>query len=408
MSAGMPVLPRRPTTNSWLLPPRYKVTELLGSGAYGSVWEAKDDGTDPLRLVAIKQCKKIFHDKIDCKRILREVTILSKLRHNNVVTLLDFHIPAPTDSFTEVYIIQELCDSDLAKLLKQDVSLEPVHINTVLYNLMVGVNYIHSAGVYHRDLKPANCFVNRDCTVKLGDFGLARAISHVCEHLQEDPNERTKSLSNALTGHVVTRWYRAPELILLEKNYTEAIDVWSVGCIFGELLGMLPGKDVMDRGPLFPGTACFPMSPRPSKMESRTYTHGQQTMMNRIFEVLGTPSPDQLAKFEREDAKLYIASFEKRDGEGLAARFPGVDALSIDILGGMLKFSPWDRATIPQLLDHELFSDIRDKAKEVTAASKIHIDFEKEKELAEPELRKYFLQEFHKLHPEEATTTPTE
>merc|ERR1719229_1714566 len=224
----------------------------LGSGSYGSVCEASDTETNDI--VAIKRCKRIFEDLIDCKRILREISILSKLQHNNVVRIIEIVAPHDLRKFDELYIVMELADSDLKKLCKQDVTLSPLHINTLLYNLLVGLKYIHSAGIYHRDLKPANCFVNQDCTVKIGDFGLSRAIGGEQLHLHPHPHTpraeegeecapnasagavpqvpHTQRLKKNLTGHVVTRWYRAPELILLQENYTESIDVWSVGCIY--------------------------------------------------------------------------------------------------------------------------------------------------------------------------------
>jgi mitogen-activated protein kinase 1/3 len=409
----MPQIPKHP--KAWNIPARYKVTELLGSGSYGSVCEAEDASTNPADLLAIKQCKRIFEDCIDCKRILREISILSELSHNNVVKVIDFWYPEDAKSFQEVYIMMELCDSDLKKLIRQDVTLDPIHINTVLYNLLLGLNYIHSAGVYHRDLKPANCFVNRDCTVKIGDFGLSRAMggdSNHLEHHQNTPRDQqdtpkpvvphTKRLEKNLTSHVVTRWYRAPELILLQANYTEAIDVWSVGCIFAELLQMLPGFHIMDRGPLFPGSTCFPLSPRPKTMEYKAYTHGKHTMMNKIFEVIGTPPDEIITQVDREDARKYLQSFPKRQGDGLASKFPGVESDGLELLGLMLKFSAADRIKVSQALEHKAFSGIRDTSKETTVSKKVALAFETEEKLEEAELRKHFEQVMKRFHPEVA------
>ena len=125
----------------------------------------------------------------------------------------------------------------------------------------------------HRDLKPANVLVNEDCSVRLCDFGLARSITGletVAKLIEIDPNpnykaklasaqKKRRKMKRQLTGHVVTRWYRAPELILMEKDYGPAIDIWAVGCIFAEILGMTQSE----RGPLFPGQSCFPLSPAP-------------------------------------------------------------------------------------------------------------------------------------------------
>merc|ERR1740122_590154 len=141
--------------------------------------------TATCRAVAIKQVKHLFDDLIDCKRILREIAILSRLSHPNIVRLHDVVISEDDPTYNELYIIMELCESDMKKLRKTDVTLTPLHVNTLLYNLLVGVKYLHSAGVYHRDLKPDNCLVNQDCSVKICDFGLARAFGAQSDSLCE-------------------------------------------------------------------------------------------------------------------------------------------------------------------------------------------------------------------------------
>lgn len=428
--AGKPCIPKHPADN-WKIPERYKVSDLIGSGSYGSVCMAEDFQQNR-ELVAIKRCRHVFEDLIDCKRILREVAILADLNHKNVVRISDLCVPSDINTWTELFMVMELCDTDLKKLCKQDVTLSQLHIDLLLYNLLCGLKYIHSAGIYHRDLKPANCFVNQDCTVKIGDFGLSRAIAveesaegmSVFPHTprgEEDasaaadgsttggkkvvPFPHTTRLKQHLTGHVVTRWYRAPELILLQENYTEAIDVWSAGCIYAELLGTLPGSNHMDRGPLFPGSSCFPLSPHHKhKTDYKYHTQGKEDMLNKIFNILGSPAAEEIETLDRDDAKRYVKCFENRTGEGLKAQFPPqvtITDKSVDLLAQMLKFSPTMRVSVPDALGHEIFSEkIRDTSKETVAPKKIVLEFEKEKNLVEPLLRKYFCREIRKYHPE--------
>merc|ERR1719217_803195 len=122
-------------------------------------------------------------------------------------------------------------------------------------------------------------------------------------------------LKRHLTTHVVTRWYRAPEVILLQKNYTDAIDIWSTGCIYAELLQMLPGMEFKDRGPIFPGSTCFPLSPdRKHKKDYRFHTRGKQDQLNTIFDVIGTPTDVEVDRMEKDDAKRYLRLFDAREG----------------------------------------------------------------------------------------------
>ena len=129
--------------------------------------------------VAIKKMDKIFDDETDCKRILREVTLLRKLRHPCVVELIEICSPSDPDNFTTIYVVMEFAESDLKKILKSTINLEILHIQTIIYNLLCAIKYLHESKVIHRDLKPANILVNEDCSVKLCDYGLARSITGV-------------------------------------------------------------------------------------------------------------------------------------------------------------------------------------------------------------------------------------
>jgi mitogen-activated protein kinase 1/3 len=129
--------------------------------------------------VAIKKMENIFEDEIDCKRILREITLLRKLKHPFVVELIEILEPKDHKNFDTIYTVMEYAESDLKKVIKSSIHLQLIHIQTIVYNLLCAVKYLHESNVLHRDIKPANILVNEDCTVKLCDFGLARSITGV-------------------------------------------------------------------------------------------------------------------------------------------------------------------------------------------------------------------------------------
>lgn len=121
----------------------------------------------------------IFDDEIDCKRILREITLLRMLKHPCVIQLIEILPPTDPENFTTLYVIMEYAESDFKKILKSNIFLEILHIQTMVYNLLCAIKYLHDSDVIHRDLKPANILVNEDCSVKLCDYGLARSMAGV-------------------------------------------------------------------------------------------------------------------------------------------------------------------------------------------------------------------------------------
>jgi len=413
----------------WKVPlDKYEIKELIGTGSYGHVCRAIDKQSQ--RVVAIKKIHKVFEDLIDCKRILREIAILNRLNHQNIIQIVDIIIPSDLERFDELYIVLEYCDSDFKKLFnnpKEPVFLQDLHVKTLLHALLVGLKYLHSAGIYHRDLKPANCLVNEDCTVKICDFGLSRAVGMEKQvHLHHFPNTprdgvdvilgtvgapvvptvtpagTPHKLKRQLTGHVVTRWYRAPELILLEENYTEAIDMWSVGCIFAELLGMMKINvpNPTDRGPLFPGSSCFPLSPdHKHAMDYKFHTRGNRDQLNMIFNILGTPEDEDIEVLEKADARRYIGCFTKREGVGLTSKYKNSGHDAVELLEQMLKFNPRKRLTVSDALEHPYLTEVRNNT-ETTARDQVFLQFELEPELDENHLRKYFILEIQKFHPE--------
>jgi mitogen-activated protein kinase 1/3 len=178
--------------------------------------------------------------------------LLRYFNHENIISILDIQKPRNYETFTEVYLIQvytvdglqigspllkqrqELMETDMHRVIRtQDLSDD--HCQYFIYQTLRALKAMHSANVLHRDLKPSNLLLNANCDLKVCDFGLARSAAS------------TEDNSGFMTEYVATRWYRAPEIMLTFKEYTKAIDVWSVGCILAE---MLSGK------PLFPGKDC--------------------------------------------------------------------------------------------------------------------------------------------------------
>jgi len=381
---------------AWKVPRRYKVKQLLGSGAYGNVAEAWDRELD--KPVAIKQTRHLLDDLIDAKRILREAAILGHLNHPNICRIYDIVVPNNLLAFNELYMVLEMCDSDLKKLCRAQVHLEPLHVTTLLYNLLVGLNYLHSAGIWHRDLKPANCLVDEDCTVKICDFGLSRAVGGDFKHLDQAGKAAS---ARSLTGHVVTRWYRAPELILLQESYTEAIDMWSVGCIYAELLGMLTGTEFKERSPLFPGHTCFPLSPdNKHKTDTKYYTKGTHDQLSMICALIGTPSEQDVEQLEVEDARCYMRCFSKKEGSGVRAKFAHIDNAGPALLEHMLVFSAARRVTVADALRNTLFAPVRSRSREFRATEVLSLDFEHHDNLDEKALRQCFLRQVRRYHPE--------
>lgn len=186
---------------TWEVPERYRDLRQVGTGAYGTVCSALDSRTRAK--VAIKKMYRPFQSELFAKRAYRELRLLKHMNHENVIGLLDvFTADLSLDRFTDFYLVMPFMGTDLGKVMKlQRLSEEKIQF--LVYQMLKGLKYIHSAGIIHRDLKPGNLAINQDCELKIIDFGLAR---------QAD---------SEMTGYVVTRWYRAPEVILNWMHYTQ-------------------------------------------------------------------------------------------------------------------------------------------------------------------------------------------
>ncbi|XP_028925300.1 mitogen-activated protein kinase 13 isoform X3 [Ornithorhynchus anatinus] len=210
---------------AWDLPMVYGPLTPVGSGAYGSVCSAINSKTG--EKVAIKKLSRPFQSEIFAKRAYRELLLLKHMQHENVIGLLDVFTSATSlHNFQDFYLVMPFMQTDLQKIMGMEFSEDKIQY--LVYQMLKGLKYIHSAGVIHRDLKPGNLAVNEDCELKILDFGLAR-------HADSE-----------MTGYVVTRWYRAPEVILSWMHYNKTVDIWSVGCIMAEMITgktLFKGKD---------------------------------------------------------------------------------------------------------------------------------------------------------------------
>jgi len=209
----------------------------------------------------------------------------------------------------------------------------------------------------------------------------------------KNTKELRRNIKRELTGHVVTRWYRAPEVILLEKEYGAAIYIWSVGCIFAELLSMIKenAPTYLDRKPLFPGGSCFPLSPdHKAKLNPQGFPHSHTDQLSVIFEVIGTPNEDESSFVTDSKAIEYLKSFTKTEKQDLSTHYPASGKEAIDLLNRMLLFNPFMRISVNECICHPFLSKIRNKSTEIVAAKPLSVEFEAEKDLTEKALRELF------------------
>uniref|UniRef100_A0A6N2KS04 mitogen-activated protein kinase n=1 Tax=Salix viminalis TaxID=40686 RepID=A0A6N2KS04_SALVM len=262
----------------------------------------------------------------------------------------------------DIYVVFELMESDLHQVIKANDDLTPEHYQFFLYQLLRGLKYIHTANVFHRDLKPKNILANADCKLKICDFGLARVSF----------NDAPSAI--LWTDYVATRWYRAPELCgSFFSKYTPAIDIWSVGCIFAE---MLTGK------PLFPG---------------RNVVH----QLDLMTDFLGTPSPESISKIRNEKARRYLSNMRKKQPVPFAQKFPNVDPLALHLLEGLLAFDPKNRLTADEALGNPYFNGLSNVESEPSTQpiSKLEFEFERRK-ITKDDVRELIYREILEYHPQ--------
>jgi len=310
---------------------RYDVVQKLGKGAYGIVWKCTDKKTT--ETVALKKIFDAFQNATDAQRTFREIMFLQELSdHENIITLKDVF---KAENDRDIYLVFVFMETDLHAVIRANI-LEDVHKRYVVYQLLKAMKYMHTGNVLHRDMKPSNVLLNSECKVKVADFGLARSIELSDEKGKQPP---------VLTDYVATRWYRAPEILLGSTKYTKGVDMWSIGCILGELLG---GK------PLFPGTSTM-------------------NQLDRIIEVVGFPSKEDIEAIGSSFAATMIGSLPMSTAKNVRTLFPSAPDDSLDLLIKLLQFNPSKRITAEEALEHPYVAQFHNPDIEPVCTRKIEI-----------------------------------
>eukprot|EP00922_Rhytidocystis_sp_ex-Travisia-forbesii_P014829 GHVS01022180.1.p1 GENE.GHVS01022180.1~~GHVS01022180.1.p1 ORF type:complete len:475 (+),score=44.78 GHVS01022180.1:595-2019(+) len=294
---------------------KYDLVQKLGKGAYGIVWKATDRRSN--ETVALKKIFDAFQNQTDAQRTFREIMFLQELNgHENIVRLINV---LKADNDKDIYLVFDFMETDLHAVIRANI-LEEIHKQYIVYQLLKAIRFMHSGELVHRDMKPSNILLNSECQVKVADFGLARSVAQ--------SGDQGDSSSAVLTDYVATRWYRAPEILLGSTRYTKGVDMWSLGCILGELIS---GR------PIFPGTSTM-------------------NQLERIQALTGRPTADDLRAINCPYANMMMESLPGFKPRSMKDLFPNAPSQAIDMLRLLLQFNPNKRLSADEALKHPYVS----------------------------------------------------
>jgi len=283
---------------------KYEKQQKIGEGTYGVVYKAKNRETG--QLIALKKIRLENEDEGIPSTAIREISILKEMVHPTIVSLLDV-----VNYDNKLYLVFEFLDQDLKKYMDTVTTLSLALVQSYIKQLLQGLTYCHQRRIVHRDLKPQNLLIDKKGSLKIADFGLARAF---CVPVRQ------------YTHEVVTLWYRAPEILLGSTTYSIPVDIWSAGCIFGELLS---------KKPLFPGDS-------------------EIDQLFKIFRQLGTPTED--VWHGCTSLPDYKPSFPKWKKQDFTKVFENSHSVAIDLLEKMLIYEPAQRISAREALNHPYFA----------------------------------------------------
>jgi serine/threonine protein kinase len=283
---------------------KYEKLQKIGEGTYGVVYKARNRETG--QFIALKKIRLENEDEGIPSTAIREISILKEMIHPTIVSLLDV-----VNHDNKLYLVFEFLDQDLKKYMDSVSSVSAALVQSYIKQLLQGLTYCHQRRIVHRDLKPQNLLIDKKGSLKIADFGLARAF---CVPVRQ------------YTHEVVTLWYRAPEILLGSPTYSIPVDIWSAGCIFAELL---------TKKPLFPGDS-------------------EIDQLFKIFRQMGTPTEEMWhGCTSLPDYKPSFPQWKKLEFEKV---FENIPALSIDLMEKMLTYEPSQRITARGALNHPYFS----------------------------------------------------
>ncbi|XP_057882436.1 cyclin-dependent kinase-like 1 isoform X2 [Melospiza georgiana] len=291
---------------------RYEKLGKVGEGSYGVVFKCRNKDTG--QIVAIKKFLESEEDPVIRKIALREIRMLKRLKHPNLVRLLEVFRRK-----RRLHLVLEYCEHTVLQELGRHPRGVPEYlVKSITWQTLQAVNFCHKHNCIHRDVKPENILITKHSVIKLCDFGFARILSP----------------SDPYTDYVATRWYRSPELLVGDTQYGPPVDVWAIGCVFAELLAGLPlwpGQSDVDQLYLIRRTL-GDLIPR----------HQQVFSTNQFFSGVRIPDPEIM--------------------EPLEVKFPNISYSALALMKGCLRMDPAERQSCEQLLQQPYFGSLREAA----------------------------------------------